>query len=35
MAKTFGLREDFGELWPSITAAHERFMSNDEPSGSD
>ena len=35
MAKTFGLNEDFGELWPSITAAHERFMNANERSGSD
>lgn len=35
MAKTFGLNEDFSELWPSITAAHERFMSNNHPSGPD
>ena len=35
MAKTFGLNEDFGELWPSIVAAHERFVKSDKQPGSD
>ncbi len=30
MRDTFGLHEDFSELWPQIEAAHERFFNEDQ-----